>query len=80
MAGSIDEEVKNLIDRAYRQCEQILTQDQEKLQQVVEFLMAHETMSGTQFADCMEGREISESSNTSLFDAFKGEKKEEKSE
>ena len=80
VAGSIDEEVKNLIDRAYRQCEQILTQDQEKLQQVVEFLMAHETMSGTQFADCMEGREIGESSNTSLFDAFKGEKKEEKSE
>ena len=72
-AGSIDEEVKNLIDRAYRQCEQILTQDKEKLHQVVEFLMTNETMSGTQFADCMEGREISESSKVSLFDGYKTE-------
>ena len=76
IAGSIDEEVKNLIDKAYRQCEQILTQDKEKLQQVVDFLMANETMSGIQFADCMEGREISESSKVSLFDGFK-EKTEE---
>ena len=77
VAGTIDDEVKNLIDKAYRHCEQILTEDKEKLMQVVDFLMAKETMSGTQFADCMEGREISESSNTSLFDAFKEEKKEE---
>ena len=77
VAGTIDDEVKNLIDKAYRHCEQILTEDKEKLMQVVDFLMERETMSGTQFADCMEGREISESSNTSLFDAFKEEKKEE---
>ena len=72
-AGSIDEEVKNLIDRAYRQCEQILTEDKEKLMQVVEFLMVNETMSGTQIADCMEGREISEGSKASLFDGYKTE-------
>ena len=80
VAGTIDEEVKNLIGRAYRHCEEILSQDKEKLQQVVDFLMEKETMSGTQFADCMEGREISENSNTSLFDAFKEEKKEENAE
>ena len=80
IAGTIDEEVKKLIDRAYRQCEQILTEDKDKLMQVVDFLMQHETMSGTQFADCMEGREISENSSTSLFDAFKEEKPEEKTE
>ena len=80
VAGTIDEEVKILIDKAYRQCEQILTDDKEQLMQVVDFLMEHETMSGTQFADCMEGRQISENSNTSLFDAFKEEKKEETSE
>ena len=80
IAGTIDEEVKKLIDRAYRQCEQILTEDKEKLMQVVDFLMQHETMSGTQFADCMEGRKISEGSATSLFDAFKEEKPEEKTE
>ena len=80
VAGTIDEEVKLLIDKAYRHCEQILTDDKDHLMQVVDFLMERETMSGTQFADCMEGREIGESSNTSLFDAFKEEKKEETAE
>ena len=80
VAGTIDEEVKLLIDKAYRHCEQILTDDKEKLMQVVDFLMERETMSGTQFADCMEGREIGEASNTSLFDAFTEEKKEETNE
>jgi len=80
VAGTIDEEVKLLIDKAYRHCEQILTDDKEKLMQVVDFLMERETMSGTQFADCMEGREIGEASSTSLFDAFTEEKKEEKGE
>ena len=41
--------------------------------QVVEFLMANETMSGVQFADCMEGREIAEFSKASLFDGYKTE-------
>ena len=77
IAGTIDEEVKKLIDRAYRQCEQILTEDKDKLMQVVDYLMQHETMSGTQFADCMEGRKISEGSATSLFDGFKEEQPEE---
>ena len=77
IAGTIDEEVKKLIDRAYRQCEQILTEDKDKLMQVVDYLMQHETMSGTQFADCMEGRAISEGSATSLFDGFKEEQPEE---
>ena len=80
VAGTIDEEVKLLIDKAYRHCEQILTDDKEKLMQVVDFLMERETMSGTQFVDCMEGREIGEASNTSLFDAFAEEKKEETNE
>ena len=80
VAGTIDEEVKLLIDKAYRHCEQILTDDKEKLMQVVDFLMERETMSGTQFADCMEGREIGEASSTSLFDAFAEEKKEETNE
>ena len=80
VAGTIDEEVKLLIDKAYRHCEQILTDDKEKLMQVVDFLMERETMSGTQFTDCMEGREIGEASSTSLFDAFTEEKKEETNE
>ena len=70
VAGTIDEEVKILIDRAYEDCKAILTQDGEKLHQVVDYLMANETMSGAQFADLMEGRQISETSTTSLTDGY----------
>ncbi len=70
VAGTIDDEVKVIIDRAYRQCEEILKRDKEKLKKVVEFLLEHETMSGVQFTQCMEGSEIQESSEPSLFDAF----------
>ncbi len=68
VAGTIDEQVKLLIDKAYAHCAEILKKDAQKLMQVVDYLMEHETMTGAQFADCMEGREISESSTTSLFD------------
>jgi len=37
---------------------------------VVEFLLEHETMTGQQFADCMEGKEIGEAQATTLFDQF----------
>ncbi len=70
IAGSIDEEVKILMDQAYQDCAEILTRDSEKLKQVVKFLLEHETMSGTQFAECMEGKEISMDSSTSLFDQY----------
>ena len=70
VAGSIDEEVKQLIDQAYRHCEQILTRDADKLQRVVDYLMENETMSGAQFAACMEGQEIGEAGNMTLFEGF----------
>ena len=68
VAGTIDDEVKNLIDRAYRHCEQILTENKDRFDAVVAYLMEHETMSGSQFAACMEGRPIEEQSETSLFE------------
>ena len=70
VAGSIDDEVKTIIDRAYRQCEEILKRDAEKLKEVVEFLLEHETMSGVQFAQCMAGQQIQESGETSMFDGL----------
>ena len=73
MAGTIDDEVKVLIDKAYDQCAQILKKDAEKMKLVVEFLLEHETMTGEQFADCMAGNAISEAKDTSLFDAFRKE-------
>ena len=68
VAGTIDEQVKLLIDKAYAHCAEILKKDEEKLMKVVDFLMENETMTGAQFDDCMEGREISQRSSTALFD------------
>ena len=70
VASTIDEEVKILIDKAYAHCKQILEENTDKLQAVVEFLLERESMTGEQFEACMEGREIAESSTTSLFDGF----------
>ena len=70
VAGTIDEEVKILIDKAYKHCMDILKQNEAKLMAVVDYLMEHETMTGEQFAACMEGKEIAESSTTALFDGF----------
>ena len=71
VAGTIDDEVKILIDKAYDHCAEILKRDEEKLMQVVDFLLKYENMSGTQFAACMEGKPIEEdNSETILFDGF----------
>ena len=71
VAGTMDDEVKALIDRAYAQCEQILRRDADKLHQVVDFLLANETMSAKQFNQCMAGEPITAAENTTLFDAFR---------
>ena len=70
VAGTIDDEVKALMDEAYAKCTQILSENLEKLNEVADFLVEKENMSGEQFAACMEGRAIEESTQTSLFDAF----------
>jgi len=73
VAATIDDEVKILIDIAYDRCRKILEENQEKLHQVVEFLLENESMTGRQFADCMEGKEIRADKDMSLFDSFKEE-------
>ena len=71
VAGAIDEEVKKLIDQAYSHCKQILTDNGEKLMRVVDYLMEHETITGEQFADLMENREVlGLVSKTTMFDGF----------
>ena len=72
-AGTIDDEVKNLIEKAYQHCENILRDNGEKLQAVVDFLLENETMTGEQFAACMEGREIGEASETAMLDRTENE-------
>ena len=68
VAGTIDDEVKALIDRAYAHCARLLKENEEKFHRVEAFLLENETMTGRQFADCMEGRQISEASDVSMFD------------
>ena len=79
VAATIDEEVKILIDKAYAHCKQILEENAGKLHEVVAFLLEHESMTGEQFEACMEGREIAESSTTSLFDGFEAAEESETS-
>ena len=73
VAGAIDDEVKDLIDRAYDRCRQILTDNAAALQRVVDFLLEQESMTGEQFAACMEGRNIGQGSDTALLDDFREE-------
>ena len=70
VAGTIDQEVKALIDRAYAQCLDILKKDGDKLQALVDYLLANESITGEQFANLMEGKAIGEASRTSLTDGF----------
>ena len=72
-AGTIDEQVKLLIDKAYAQCAQILKENEDKVMAVVDHLLAHETMTGKQFANCMEGKQIGEAEAVSLFDIHKAD-------
>ena len=68
VAAAIDDEVKLLIDKAYAHCRDILTADRDKLMEIVDYLLANESMTGEQFIACMEGRPIEEGSATSMFD------------
>ena len=77
VAGTIDEEVKLLIDKAYAHCKKILSEDTEKMNQLVEYLLEKESISGEQFAALMEGKTIEECSQTSLFDGFREEPQNE---
>ena len=69
VAGTIDDEVKVLVDQAYAQCAEILKENESQLKAVADFLLEHETMTGAQFRAVMEGTEIpAEKSNTAFFD------------
>ena len=78
IAGTIDDEVKALIDKAYDHCKQILTDNSDKLHEVVDFLLEKETMTGEQFEAVMQGREVEDASSTSMFDGFDDGKEDPK--
>ena len=70
VAGTIDDEVKLLVDKAYADCKELLSKDEAALMRVVDYLMEHETMSGSQFTACMENRPIDDQSEGSLFETI----------
>ena len=78
VAGTIDDEVRALIDKAYDHCKQILTDKSDKLHKVVDFLLEKETMTGEQFEAIMQGREVGDASSTSMFDGFEDGKEDPK--
>ena len=50
VAGQIDQEVKDIVDRAYRRCEDILTACRKELELTARYLLDHETMDADIFA------------------------------
>ena len=78
VAGTIDDEVRALIDKAYDHCKQILTDNSDKLHKVVDFLLEKEAMTGEQFEAIMQGREVGDASSTSMFDGFEDGKEDPK--
>ncbi|MCD7928373.1 MAG: ATP-dependent zinc metalloprotease FtsH, partial [Oscillospiraceae bacterium] len=56
VAADIDAEVKALIDRAYAHCTRLLQSRREQLEEVAQYLLEHETMSGEDFAAVMTPR------------------------
>ena len=69
-AGKIDDEVRRIIDEAYADCEKLLREHDDRLEAVAQYLLAHETMSRTQFQACMMGEPIPEDESESIFDRF----------
>ena len=67
-AAIIDDEVKLLVDKAYAHCKQLLSDHGDKVSQVVDFLLEHESMSGGQFVRCMRGEEIGQAGATVMFE------------
>ena len=57
VASLIDEEVKRIIDEAYRRCEQMLQEHMDILDRVAAYLLDHETMSGEAFEKVFNGEE-----------------------
>ncbi len=79
-AGKIDEEVRSIIDQAYERCTQLLTEHDDKLEQVAQYLLDHDTMTRSQFTACMEGREIPDNESESIFDRFVELEKEDQAQ
>ena len=76
--AQIDEEVKDVVDRACAQCTQLLRENMEKLHAIAAYLLEHETMSRKQFEACMAGEPIPETAESFFDESTKDAPAEEK--
>ena len=70
----IDSEVKDLIDRAYQRCEQILRDNLDILHRLARFLLEHETMDNAQLEAIFKGETPPEASAKSLGQKEEGDR------
>jgi cell division protease FtsH len=78
---TIDEEVRNIIDRNYKRATKLLTEHKEKLHVMAKALMKYETIDMEQVKDIMEGREPRPPEGwDDSGDTANSEKKEDKSD
>ena len=54
VAGDIDDEVKAIIDRAYGRCEELLNANLQKVTDIADYLVEHETMDRETFEQAMK--------------------------
>ncbi len=67
VAAQIDAEINRIVTDAYKKTTTCLSQNEDKLHLIAEYLIENEKMDGTQFRAAMEGREIPAYSNMNLF-------------
>ncbi len=58
VAAEIDEEIRKIIDNAYKRCEEILNANMDSLHTIANFLLKHETMDGSTFERLMKGDDV----------------------
>ena len=63
VAGQIDAEIRAIIDGAYERCRAILSEKQDTLVKVAEYLLEHETMSAEEFQRICGGESVTENEN-----------------
>lgn len=75
VAGLIDEEIKAILDAAYRRCTEILSENREALEVTAQYLLEFETMPAEDFALVFDDPNALEQRKVSLRDKQKSEAK-----
>jgi cell division protease FtsH len=52
----VDEEIKEIIAKAYKRAKDILVENRDKLDELAEYLLEKETITGEEFMEILEGK------------------------